>query len=158
MKPIQTFERFLKNFSNNQFQVQTAHSSTNVNPNGSLTNANELLSSSAQTLNNVGKQSFKYDLDMNIKSINSSGMLPSNDPKGIHYTNGLINNVYKPRIQTATGKKRTQSYQRVNSAKVSQNELIGTRAAEMYANSMLSSNNPNFRQSNISAHGKSLPT
>lgn len=115
-----------------------------------------MLSNSAQTLGTAARQSFKYEVDMNIKSINSSGLLHTNDAKGIHYTNGLINNVYKPRIQTSSGKKRTQSYQRVNSAKVSQHELVATRAAEMYASSLLSNNNSNFRSSNITTNGKSI--
>lgn len=61
-------------------------------------------------LNTNARQPFQYEAEMQIKSINSSGLLAQ------HYEK--ISHLYRPRVgQGSVERKRTQSQQRVNSAK-----------------------------------------
>ncbi|CDW83353.1 tubulin-tyrosine ligase family protein [Stylonychia lemnae] len=150
LKPINTFERFLKNL--------TAGGVTAGNSQMILSKDS---SNSAQALNHLpqGRTSFQYDADMNIKSINSSGVIlgQSNGQADNNNYNAMRGNLYKPRIQISADRKRTQSQNRANSAKVAQNQNIPQRTTlqkedNYQNNTVLQTNSNNYR--NLTKNGK----
>eukprot|EP00347_Sterkiella_histriomuscorum_P011690 403371481 len=157
LKPINTFEKFLKNLTQT-----SATQLTNL--------GDKQTSNSAQNLSSLpqsqggGRQSFQYEADMNIKSMNSSGILKiqnSNSLQSQDISTGVnnqyqntqqqstllrpnqLNNTssvtYKPRgyLQNSadrgnnTMNKRAQSQNRVSSAKVQHNQNILQRGINL---------------------------